>query len=403
MRKTYLGRVEIGAVGAANPAGLIKNGSDICKVDCELCPTVETVRKSISEMRWTFLYPFFYSFFTYKNRRMAMKNLIQSNANFYQTNILNQLLSYHLYLGNGKKINLIFTADEFQHLTGLGQYLKETVRDVKKSSNVFRDAKRGNYDINTFDETICDKHFVKEKMENFQDLTASLDIDFDIYSYHKNKSFPNEEAKYVTISKFKNLNGKDTTILLFIDTKKYGEYFIRSFVANPDKEKVKNMVALLKPVKILCKEKNQKGMTPMVLQLGKAGFKKEDFIEKLTPQEQKEQEKINKEIQNKQKVKEMIKQQMQQAQRQALAEKKNQLDTLKLEISKHHIIRNNYTDMGLEIHVDKNIVIAFDDTNITEIQKAIKELTTILDKDKTQTIQKIQPTIDKDEIEIDLP
>ena len=59
--------------------------------------------------------------------------------------------------------------------------------------------------------------------------------------------------------------------------------------------------------------------------------------------------------------------------------------------------------MGLEIHVDKNIVIAFDDTNITEIQKAIKELTTILDKDKTQTIQKIQPTIDKDEIEIDLP
>lgn len=240
-------------------------------------------------------------------------------------------------------------------------------------------------------------------MENFQDLTAALDIDFDIYSYHKNKSFPNEEAKYVTISKFKNLNGKDTTILLFIDTKKYGEYFIRSFVANPDKEKIKDMTASLKPVKILCKEKNQKGMTPMVLQIGKSGFKKEDFIEKLTQQEQKEQEKINKEIQNKQKVKEMIKQQMWQAQRQALAEKKNQLDTLKLEISKHHIIRNNYTDMGLEIHVDKNIVIAFDDTNITEIQKAIKELTTILDKDKTQTIQKTQPTIDKDEIEIDLP
>lgn len=216
-----------------------------------------------------------------------MKNLIQSNANFYQTNILNQLLSYHLYLGNGKKINLIFTADEFQHLTGLGQYLKETVNETKKSSNVFRDAKRGNYDINTFDETICDKHFVKEKMENFQDLTAALDINFDIYSYHKNKSFPNEEAKYVTISKFKNLNGKDTTILLFIDTKKYGEYFIRSFVANPDKEKTKDMTASLKPVKILCKEKNQKGMTPMVLQIGKSGFKKEDFIEKLTPQEQK--------------------------------------------------------------------------------------------------------------------
>lgn len=54
MRKTYLGRVEIGAVGATNPAGLIKNRSDICKVDCELCPTVETVRKSISVMRWTF-------------------------------------------------------------------------------------------------------------------------------------------------------------------------------------------------------------------------------------------------------------------------------------------------------------------------------------------------------------
>lgn len=54
LRKTYLGRVEIGAVGATNPAGLIKNRSDICKVDCELCPTVKTVRKSISEMRWTF-------------------------------------------------------------------------------------------------------------------------------------------------------------------------------------------------------------------------------------------------------------------------------------------------------------------------------------------------------------
>lgn len=65
-----------------------------------------------------------------------MKNLIQSNANFYQTNILNQLLSYHLYLGNGKKINLIFTADEFQHLTGLGQYLKETVNEMRRKNHL---------------------------------------------------------------------------------------------------------------------------------------------------------------------------------------------------------------------------------------------------------------------------
>lgn len=72
LHRMHLGRVEIGAVGAANPAGLIKNRSDTCKVDCELCPTVKTVRKSISVMRWTFLYPFFYSFFTYKNRRMTM-------------------------------------------------------------------------------------------------------------------------------------------------------------------------------------------------------------------------------------------------------------------------------------------------------------------------------------------
>lgn len=311
-------------------------------------------------------------------------NLIQNNAKFYQTNILNQLLSYNLYLGNGRKVNLIFTAEEFQHLTGLGQYLKEASNSnsSKNAASIFKSAKNGNYDINTFDKEICQNHFVYDKMENFQDLLAALEINFEIYSYHKNKIFPNEEAKYMTVSKFKNINGKDTTILLFINARKQDEFYIRSFVANPEELKIRNITSELKSVKILYKEKIQKGIQPIVLQ-SKNGFKKEEFIEKLSPKEIKEREKIEKEIQAKLQLKQKIKQQMLNVKKELLTNAKNELNSAKMKLSRNHTIRNNYTINGLEIHIDKNIVILFDDENIEDIKRALNEINDILEKDKT--------------------
>ncbi len=186
------------------------------------------------------------------------KNIIRENYEYYYKNFTNPHISYSLYIGGDHKVTVEFTKYEFPHLIGLNQYLNDDTINNNAHINtnqIIQNIKNNFYILENFDVDVCNRHFVYDKMKNFQELQTALEIDFEIYKYHQNRFFPNEEAKYVTKSHFIDLNGKDTTILLFLEfDKNNGNYFIRSFVADPEEAKIKGLEKELKSLKILCKE-----------------------------------------------------------------------------------------------------------------------------------------------------
>ena len=228
---------------------------------------------------------------------MAQKNTIHNNYKYYYTNFTNDNIKYNLYLGGHHKISIEFSKYEFPHLTGLGQYLKELNNGkIPKNEDIIRNIKQNKYILESFDSNICKKHFVKEKMTHFQQLQIALEIDFTIYKYHQNKYFPNEQAEYVTKSHFVDAHGKDTTILLFLDfNRDNGNYYIRSFVANPTEIQLKGLENELKTYKILYKEKEMDEKSPICLQCEKE-FQKEKYVERLSNQDIKIRQNIEKRL-----------------------------------------------------------------------------------------------------------
>lgn len=218
------------------------------------------------------------------------KNIIRENYEYYYRNFTNSHVSYNLYIGGDHKVTVEFTKYEFLHMIGLGQYLKSvnTTEQNIRPDIIFNNIKNNVYKLEDFNADVCNRHFVYDKMKNFQKLQTALEIDFEIYKYHQNRFFPNEEAKYVTKSHFIDLNGKDTTILLFLEfDKNNGNYFIRSFVADPEEAKIKGLEKELKSLKILCKEKEMDGKNTRCLFCAK-NFTKEEYKEKFSKQEEKE-------------------------------------------------------------------------------------------------------------------